>query len=499
VRVRRPPILALAVAALGLGACGAGATAGSPPSVPAGLRTAATPAAAAIDWPMFGGDPQRSDASDAATGIGPADLGSLQRRRVALPGTVDSSPIYLHAAGVGGSAHDVFVVTTTYGRTLAVDAASGQILWQFTPPGIGAWEGSSRITNASPVADPDRRFVYSASPDGLIHKLSLAAGREQAGWPVRVTLDPTHEKLTGSLNLSGRAVIATTGGYYGDAPPYQGHVVTIARSSGRTLEVFNTLCADRRRLIAPSSCASSDSAILARSGAVVEPGGRRLLVATGNGPYDGRADFGDSVLELTAAPLRLRQAYTPTNQARLNATDTDLGSSAPALLPGGLVLAGGKDGVLRLLDLARLDGRPSARPFRTGGELQRLTGPGGAQLFSAPAVWHRTVFVADAGGTAAYSVSARRLRLRWSAPGHGSSPVVAGGLLWVYDVDAGKLDVYLPASGQLLASLDAGPGHWNSPVVAGGRVALPEGNANDHRTTGAMDLNSTTSTPFQKA
>ena len=39
-----------------------------------------------------------------------------------------------------------------------------------------------------------------------------------------------------------------------------------------------------------------------------------------------------------------------------------------------------------------------------------------------------------------------------------------------------------------MATLDAGPGHWNSPIVVDGRVALPEGNANDHRTTGVLDI-----------
>ena len=120
--------------------------------------------------------------------------------------------------------------------------------------------------------------------------------------------------------------------------------------------------------------------------------------------------------------------------------------------------------------------------------VQRIDAPGRAQLFSTPAVLHSTVFVASSGGTAAYTLSGRRLHLRWSAPSHGSSPILAGGLLWVYDIDAGKLDVYRPADGRLLAGLDAGPGHWNSPIVAGGRVALPEGNANDHRTTGVLDL-----------
>ncbi len=488
VRLRRKPILAVAATALAVGACGASTTAGSPPSAPIAPHATAAAAPAAIDWPEFGRTPQRSNASDASTGIGPAELARLQRRRVALPGTVDSSPIYLHGVEVGGTAHDVFVVTTTYGRTLALDAAAGQILWRFDPPGIAGWDGSAQITNASPIADPDRRYVYAASPDGRIHKLALRDGREQAGWPVAVTRDPRHEKLAGALNIAGGAVIAVTGGYFGDQPPYQGHAVGIARSTGRVLAVFNSLCAQRRRLLAPATCPASDSAIWARAGAVVEPGARRLLVATGNGPYDGRTDFGDSVLELAAGSLHLLQAYTPTEQAQLDASDTDLGSSAPALLPGGLAVTGGKDGILRLLALDRLDGRPSAHPRATGGEIQRLRTPGGAQLFSTPAVWHRMVFVACGGGTAAYALSGRRLRLRWSAAGHGSSPIVAGGLLWVYDVDAAQLDVYLPASGQLLASLDAGPGHWNSPVVAGGRVALPEGNANDHRTTGVLDL-----------
>ena len=98
------------------------------------------------------------------------------------------------------------------------------------------------------------------------------------------------------------------------------------------MSVFNTLCANRRQVILPSSCPASDSAILSRGGTVVEPGGTRLLISTGNGPWNGRTDFGDSVIELTLPGLRYRQAFTPTNQEELNRTDSDLGSSAPVLL-----------------------------------------------------------------------------------------------------------------------------------------------------------------------
>ena len=69
----------------------------------------------------------------------------------------------------------------------------------------------------------------------------------------------------------------------------------------------------------------------------------------------------------------------------------------------------------------------------------------------------------------------------------GTSPVVAGGLLWVYD-PGGALDVYEPTSGKVIAVLPAGRGHWSSPIVTDGRVALPEGDANQHRTSGVLDI-----------
>ena len=56
-----------------------------------------------MNWPEFGLDPQRSDATNAPTGITEANVGHLRRRTVRLPGTVDSSAIYLHDATVDGS------------------------------------------------------------------------------------------------------------------------------------------------------------------------------------------------------------------------------------------------------------------------------------------------------------------------------------------------------------------------------------------------------------
>src|SRR5207302_1684449 len=86
----------------------------------------------------------------------------IARLQVAIDGTVDAAAIYLRG---------VFFVTTTYGRTVAIDAASGAIRWQYTPSEYGSWAGSYRMTTATPVADPDRVHLYAASPDGRIQKL----------------------------------------------------------------------------------------------------------------------------------------------------------------------------------------------------------------------------------------------------------------------------------------------------------------------------------------
>lgn len=475
----RPLLTSACAAAIGLAACGGGGSSSSPPAPAAATEPAARVAASDprnFDWPTFGLTAQRTSATERATGITAANARRLRRRVVALPGTVDSTPIYLHGVRVGRARHDVFVMTTTYGRTLAVDAARGRVLWTFTPRGYDSWAGSPRITNASPTADSDRRHVFAASPDGRIHRLVLATGREAPGWPVAITRLPEREKVTSSLGLVGGRVIAMTGGYIGDEPPYQGHVVALDRVSGRIGGVVNSLCADRRGLIVPSTCPSSDSAIWARSGAAVGPGGD-LYVATGNAPYDGRTDFGDSVLRITPDAARIAGSWTPANQRELEQTDADLGSTGPIWLGGGLLFQSGKDARIHLL-----------RDLR---QVQELPAPGGQPMFTAPAVRRRasgtTVFATTGGGTAAYAVRGDRLRPLWSDATAGTSPIVAGGLLFVYD-PGGALVIRRPDSGRPVARLPAGTGHWSSPIVGGGRVALPEGNANDHRTSGRLSL-----------
>jgi hypothetical protein len=462
-----------------LAACGG--SGGSTSGVDGARKTVA---ASSHDWTRFGWDARRSNDDPNTTGITAANVGSLARQQVHLPGTVDASPIYLHGVKVRGATHDAFFVTTTYGVTLAIDAASGSILWRWTPPGYSKRAGTAQITTATPVADPSRKWIYAASPDGRIQKLTVASGH--AVWRRTITKLPQFEKIASSLNFVNGRVIATTGGYIGDTPPYQGHVVVIAAKNGRLLHVWNSLCSTRHGLMYPPTCTPSDSAIWGRAGAVVVPGSGKLLVATGNGPWNGHDNWGDAVLVLSSK-ARLVGNFTPTNTDQLNVQDVDLGSTSPVYLTSRLVAQGGKDGKIRLLSLSRLKG---TRPHK-GHELQIVSTPSGSELFTAPAVWRSGnriwLIAADGGGTQAWSLSGGRLHSVWRNGNNGTSPVIAGGLLWVYD-QGGGLRVYQPDSGKLVTTLNAGGGHWNSPIVTDGRVALPEGNANDHATSGVLDI-----------
>ncbi|HXE31231.1 MAG TPA: PQQ-binding-like beta-propeller repeat protein [Terriglobales bacterium] len=452
--------------------------------VVAGMGAAPQPSPQGRDWTQFGWNLSGTSAPTVPTGITAATVGRLNRKQAALDGTVDASPIYLHAVSVKGAAHDVFFVTTTYGKTIAVDADTGGILWEFTPPGYATLAGTRQITNSTPVADPDRRYIYAASPDGKIEKLAVSDGH--LVWSTPITLLPLREKMDSPLRFDRGHVIAVTAGYIGDRPPYQGHVAILDAASGKLEHVWNSLCSGKTGLMQPSTCPESDSAIWGRAGAVLDGQGN-IFVATGNAKWDGKTNWGDALIELNPDATQMLANYTPANTGDLDDEDLDLGSTSPVLLAPGIVAQGGKDKIIRLLSEQDIQG---TTPHQ-GHELQTVPTPSGQDLFTQPAVWHNQgqtwLFAADNGATEAFQYENGKLVSKWKNTNGGTSPVVAGGLLYVYNPKGGLM-VYQPGSGQQVADLECGAGHWNSPIVMDGRIALPEGNANRRQTSGVLDI-----------
>jgi hypothetical protein len=221
-----------------------------------------------------------------------------------------------------------------------------------------------------------------------------------------------------------------------------------------------------------------------------------VFATTGNGPYDadsGGHDYGDSVLKLGRDNLQLLDSYTPETYLQLEEEDADLGSTAPALLPKLsesktplLLVQGGKDELLRLVDRQNLSG--VREPGHVGGQLQVIRSAGCA-TFTQPIAWtdgddQVRVIVAGTCGVAAYLVSTdsggtTRLRLAWRTNDESTTPVLAGGVLFA--ATDGVVLALDPSTGERLWSSDQesaggsiGDIHWESPIVVNGRLYVSD-------------------------
>ncbi|MBC5798619.1 MAG: PQQ-binding-like beta-propeller repeat protein [Candidatus Eremiobacteraeota bacterium] len=438
-------------------------------------------------WPMFGYDAARSGYDRSDHSLSPANVGKLRRRwQIALGDVADSTPVYLLSVSVGGKAMPMLFQTAKDGTTYGIEAGSGKIVWRFATHG-------PNITTSTPAADPTGHTLYVPGVDGFVHELDPSSGTERRGhgFPVRITAIPTTEKDASPLSVAGGYLYAVTSGYFGDAPPYDGHLVAVRLGDGTT-RVFNSLCSNVRTLPTSTSCSANLSGIWARAGAVVDPDPSlhgRVYVATGNGNFNassGGHDYGDSVIALSRDGSRIEGYYTPSNYAELESGDTDLGSTAPALLPREahsrtplLAVQGGKDALLRLLDRAHLGG--------LGGELQHVDL--GDRLFSAPAVWN------DGNGTSiivGLPSGLKSYRLRTDAQGvshlvagwtshladsspEGTSPVIVNGVVFVASSGAvlafdARTGASLWSSASDAAGGSIGDVHWESPIAVNGAV-----------------------------
>ncbi len=458
------------------------------------LGFAAASRASAANWPVFGFDPARSGFNSVERTITVGNVHRLHERwQISLGAVADSTPILLQHVRVGRAYRAMLFQTTKDGVTLGIEAVSGRIVWRFTTHG-------TQITDSTPAVDPSGKSIYAPGVDGKVYKLSASTGRDERapGFPARITRMPNTEKDASPLNVANGYLYAVTSGYLGDAPPYDGHVVSVRLTDGTTA-VFNSLCSLQRHLPGPNSCRQQRSGIWARGGAVVDPDSTmngRIYAATGNGDFSankGGHNYGDSVISLSADLSSLLGSYTPANYDQLQQGDVDLGSTSPVMLPQQsasqtpwMLAQGGKDAVLKLVNRAALPG--------VGNELQLIDLPNG--LFSTPAVWtdasnNAWLFLGFSNLVDAYrlqtnSKGASSLKLMWqssagSTGGEGTSPVVANGIVFVaFDGAIVALDALtgseLWSSAMHKAGRTIGPVHWESPIVINGWVYCSDEN-----------------------
>jgi hypothetical protein len=425
------------------------------PSTPA-ASAASTPAASAAsdpgaDWPTYDRTAERSGVSISS----PTPSVVRQSWTASVDGAVYAQPL------VAGSE---VIVATENDSVYALSASNGAVLWSrhlasAVTAGLPCGNINPSGITGTPVVDPatGRLWVvtFTAQPayQHTLWELDLATGRTEWQRAIDATgSDPRAQQERGALTLLGSRVYVPFGGLYGDCSDYKGRVVGAPVSGSGPVVSFTTPNQREAGIWAPAGESARDGS---------------LYVATGNGTPYNQVDDSDSVLRLSPG-LAVQDRFTPANFIALSAGDQDLGSTAPALLPDGLVFQIGKQGTGYVLDGSRLGG--------TGGELASAHLCEGG--FGGDAVDGSTVVFSCYTSLRAIEVTpTAQIHILWSVTGYAAGPpIIAGGVVW--DVSrAGLLSGFRLSDGKSVFSTSIGAVATDFPSLSasGSRLIVPAG------------------------
>ena len=276
-----------------------------------------------------------------------------------------TQPLVVTGVQVGGGTRDLVYVTTVNNSVYAFDANDSEAVspvWHVNfglPANVHSYDFGCLDINGqmgiigTPVIDKARGVLYVVALTRVgarngpgtgftqkLHALDLATGADLPVSPVVISapsFDPLMQNQRPALALANGMVYV---GYasHCDKEPYHGFLMAYDAQTLAQVNVLNT-----------SPTGSEASIWQSGQGPAVDEEGN-VYVVTGNGSWDGVRNFSESFLKLTPR-LRLIDWFTPTNHLALDREDADLNSSGATLIPGThLVLGGGKEGVLYILD-----------------------------------------------------------------------------------------------------------------------------------------------------
>jgi hypothetical protein len=194
-------------------------------------------------------------------------------------------------------------------------------------------------------------------------------------------------------------------------------------------------------------------------------------VATGNSAFHSSGntyDHSDSVLKLSPTMVVL-DSFAPLAWYADNGADADLGSTAPALLPNGLVFAVGKSTTAYVLNQSALGG--------VNGQVSKTSNFCSGDPDGGSADLNGTLYVPCNDGIHAVTVTSAPPSAQWTTTsGAHGSPIVAGGMVW--SLGGGNLYALNAANGSTVQqfSIGSSPSSFPSPAAADGLVLAPSSN-----------------------
>ena len=323
-------------------------------------------ATAQVDVLTQHNDNMRTGANLRETELTPANVNKTQFgmlfKRV-VDDQLYTQPLVATNVPVAGGTHDIVYVTTVNNSVYAFDANDAEAvapLWHVnfgTPANLHSFPFGCLDINGqmgiigTPVIDKARGVLYVVAltrvRDGYaqrLHALDLATGADLPESPIAIKaagFNPLMQNQRPALMLANGMVYI---GYasHCDKDPYHGFLMAYDAETLHQVSVFNT-----------SPTGTEASIWQSGQGPAADADGN-VYVVTGNGSWDGVKNFSESFLKFSPK-LDLLDWFTPTNHFALDKADNDLNSSGATLIPGThLVLGGGKEGVLYVLDTRHL-------------------------------------------------------------------------------------------------------------------------------------------------
>jgi len=487
------------------------------------------------------------------TNVNTATFGKL----FSLPvdGRVFAQPLYVPNVTIpGAGVHNVLYAATQHDSVYAFDADGLQIkpLWTvnlatsscpvgWTCTSVPASAGN-RTTDiipeigitSTPVIDPitGTLFVIAKTQEvsGSItnfvyrlHALDITTGAERPGSPVviqgqvpgtgnpnsggSVSFSPLYSLQRPGLVLANNAVYVAFGSW-GDVSGWHGWVFGYDESSLSQTAAFSTT---------PNGSEGEGGIWMHGNGLAADQNGN-LFFSTGNGGFDGIANYSDSFLKLVTPGLTVSDYFAPYNQSVLDSGDLDIASGGLMLLPPSagttehpdIMMGCGKNGAVYVIDRDNMGGYNSSNDSQIVQELLNVVG--GTQVsntsssyvencYSSPAYWEGNVYWGGIGDSLKMFSFTNGL-MSTSPVSHssevyqfpGASPVVSAdgssqGIVWTVEdagsandldnngttailhaYDATNLANELYNSGQASSDFAGTPVKFAIPVVANGKV-----------------------------
>jgi hypothetical protein len=351
--------------------------------------------------------------------------------QVAVDGQVYAQPLVKTGVTIPGKGvHNVVYVATENDSVYAYDANTLKPLWHRSlvnpAKGVNVIPAVSVViypdvgVTSTPVIDPKTNTMYLVAnvavttPTGVVYKqqlhaIGLSTGRDKFGGPVNL-----QASAPGSGNLSVNGQVSFSANLNNQRPALilsNGNVYIAESSYGNVGNYEGWVMAyDAHTLKQVGAWTDSPDGTPDRNGAGIWMSGGgpaadaagNVYLATGNGkfqyPTPNGGDFGDSVVKLSNADLKVEDFFTPSNADYLLANDKDLGSGAPMLLPDQpgpyphLMVQAGKTGTIYLINRDNM-GKFNATTDQIVQELPKAI----TYSFDTPAYWNGTIYYGGGG------------------------------------------------------------------------------------------------------